>query len=106
MSNVIAPGKTVTFTIARDPRRVQDCKTIQRLMRMQPEIQRGLQRLQHKRAKEVNATYVRAGVEWTNRAKATRLTRPVRGETFTLRLTPQILPDVKAVERLLEAKPA
>jgi hypothetical protein len=29
-----------------------------------------------------------------------------KGETFTLTVTPQIMPDIKAVEKFLQAKPA
>ncbi|NNF42286.1 MAG: hypothetical protein HKN62_04425 [Phycisphaerales bacterium] len=104
MSDVLAPQKKVTFTVNKMPRRAADVKTIQRLMRLQPEIRKGLKALQKRRRQKDNVTYIRAGVPWTNRAKATRLTRVEPGATFTLELTPQIIPDVKSVERYLDAK--
>ncbi|UCD74636.1 MAG: hypothetical protein JSV91_12710 [Phycisphaerales bacterium] len=112
MPDVVAPGKEVTFTIAKAPRREAERKTIQRLMRMQPHIQKGLRGLARQRRQKDNRPYIRAGVIWVDRKKTTKLTRVAVGETFTLRLTPQILPDIKAVEQYLTtgsakaAKPA
>ncbi len=106
MSDLIAPLNTVTFTITKAPAREAQRKTIQRLMRMQKEIQRGLDRLARRRRQKDNITYIRAGVEWTNRKRTTKLTRVAVGETFTLTITPQIIPDLKSVERFLKAKAA
>jgi len=106
MSDVIAPQKKVTFTLKSTPRRPADKKTIQRLMRMQRHIQSGLDRLADRRRREDNITRPRAGGEWTNRVKMTKLTRVEKGESFTLTVTPQILPDLKAVEKFLDAKSA
>jgi hypothetical protein len=102
----IAPQKKVTFTITKRPHRTADRKTIQRLMRMQPEIQRGLRDLARRRRQFDNKPGIRAGVVWVDRAKATKLTQVQPGETFTLYITPQIIPDIESVEQFLEAKPA
>ena len=104
MADVLIPQNTVTFTVSKLPSRPADRKTIQRLMRLQPHIQKGMKALQKQRRQHDNRTYIRAGVSWTHRAKATNLTRVETGATFTLRLTPQIIPDLKSVERFLEAK--
>ncbi|MEM7228135.1 MAG: hypothetical protein AAF432_04890 [Planctomycetota bacterium] len=104
MSDVIAPQKTVTFTITEQPKRDADKKTIQRLMRMQPHVQKGLRKLATKRRLHDNHTYIRAGVEWVNRKKTTKLVRPDKGESFTLFVTPQIIPDIRSVEKFLDAK--
>jgi len=106
MTDLIAPLKTVTFTITKAPSREAQRKTIQRLMRMQKDIQRGLDRLARQRRQKDNITYIRAGVEWVNRKRTTKLTRVSAGETFTLTITPQIIPDLKSVEKFLEAKAA
>ena len=106
MTDLLEPQKTVTFTITKRPDRVADRKTIQRLMRMQPEIQKGLRKLAARRKRYDNKRRIRAGLPWINRAKATKLTHVQAGETFTLQITPQIIPDIRAVESFLEAKPA
>ena len=104
MSDVIAPSKTVKFTITKTPRKVSLQKTMQRLMQMQPESKRLLKALQKQRRQHDNNTYVRAGVWWTDRARATRVTRVEVGESFTLRLTPQIINDVNAILPYVDAK--
>lgn len=104
MSDVIAPLNTVTFTVKRQPRTEAQRKTIQRLMRMQPEVRKGLKSLQHRRKIKDNVTTIRAGRPWVVRKRATRLTHVEPGATFTLRLTPQIIDDVRSVEGFLEAK--
>jgi len=101
----IAPQKKVTFTITKRPHRSADRKTIQRLMRMQPDIQKGLRMLSRRRRQFDNKPRIRAGVEWVGRAKATKLTQVQPGESFTLYITPQIIPDLKSVEQFLEAAP-
>ena len=106
MSDLISAGNSVTFTITKRPQRVAQCKTIQRLMRKQPHIQKGLKALQVKRRREDNNTYIRAGVPWTDRAKATRLTHVEPGETFTIEITPQIVADIKSVQQFLDAAAA
>jgi hypothetical protein len=106
MADVIAPSKTVTFTVTRTPARIADQKTIQRLMRMQRPIQQGLRKLSRRRRREANMMGQRAGRLWLSRVPATKLVRPERGESFTLTLTPQIMRDVQAVEKYLDAKPA
>jgi hypothetical protein len=106
MSETIAPKKTVTFTVTRRPQREAERKTIQRLMQMQPDVQKLLKSLQKRRDREDNHTYIRAGVPWNARVKATRVTQVEQGEQFTLRITPQIIPDLRSVEKYLEATPA
>lgn len=106
MALSIEPNTKLTFTIKSAPRRPAERKTIQRLMRMQPDIRRGLSMLQAKRAKTDNREYIRAGVWWNDRVKATRLTKVEPGQSFTLHITPQIIPDLKSVEKYLDAKSA
>lgn len=99
----LTPGQEVTFTVTGVPRRPAERKTIQRLMRMQPHIQKGLRKLAAQRRQKDNRPYIRAGVLWVDRVKTTKLTQVKTGEQFTLRLTPQVLPDLKSVERFLQA---
>ena len=105
-TDVVAPSKKVTFTLKSTPHRPADLKTIQRLMRMNRSVQKGLERIAKRRRREDNITRQRAGGEWTNRVKMTKLTKVEKGESFTVFVTPQIMPDIKAVEHLLDAKSA
>jgi hypothetical protein len=100
------PTGTYTFTISKAPERSAQVKTIRRLMEMQPEIQKGLSDLARRRAKTDNDPRRRAGRIWVHRKRRTNLVRVDAGESFTLRLSPKILPDLKSVLSFLEAKPA
>jgi hypothetical protein len=105
MSDVIAPSKKVTFTVKKTPNRVAARKTIERLMRMQRSIQKGLKQVAKKRHGE-NYVSPRAGRMWMTRMPATKLVRAERGQSFTITVTPQIIPDLKSVEQYLDAKAA
>lgn len=99
----LAPTKSVTFTVKALPRTERQRKTLQRLMRLQPKIQRGLSRLATVRRRETLWSQ-RGGRPFARRWQATKLVVPQVGATFTLRLTAQILPDIKSVEKYLSAK--
>lgn len=100
----LTANATVTCTVTAMPKNASATKTIRRLMRMQPEIQKGLAMLARRRARTDNVPTRRAGRIWINRKRPTALTRVAVGESFTLHLTPQILPDIKSVEKYLEVK--
>jgi hypothetical protein len=97
----IVPNATLTFTINSDPKRLAARKTIERLMWMQPEAKKDLSMLQRRRkAKDIKYT-IRAGRVWFDRPRATRTVRCVKGASFTLLVTPQIVNDLKSVEKYL-----
>ncbi len=102
----LTPLKTYTFTIDKVPTRKASAKTLRRLMRMQPEVQKGLSRLAKRRRQVDNKPGIRAGVIWVNRVKTTKLTHVAPGETFTLKVTPQIMSDIESVERFVSVKEA
>jgi hypothetical protein len=106
MSEVVAPTKKVTFTVTQAPTRLADQKTLHRLMRMQRPMQNALRRLSHRRAKHDNFARQRAGRMWVVRVQMTKLTKVETGEKFTLTVTPQIMADIKSVQKYLDAKPA
>jgi hypothetical protein len=106
MADVIAPQKTVTFTVTKVPPRSAQRKTIERLMKMQPDMQRGLKARARRRRQHDNIVDIRAGRKWIQRVPASRLARAEQGQTFTLTLTPQIIPDVKSVQQFLKAEKA
>lgn len=99
----LAPTKTVTFTVRALPRTESQRKTLQRLMRLQPKAQRGLTRLADTRRRETPWTQ-RGGRLFARRKPVTKLVVPRVGVSFTLRLTAQILPDIRSVEKYLTAK--
>ena len=108
MSNAteLEPTGTYTFTITKAPLRSPQVKTIKRLMELQPHIQKGLKSLAKGRAQGGNDPRRRAGRIWVHRKRRTNLVKVAEGESFTLRLTPHILPDLKSVMSFLDAKSA
>ncbi|MDP7029031.1 MAG: hypothetical protein QF733_02280 [Phycisphaerales bacterium] len=106
MSIEIAPNQTLTFTVKAVPPTASKVKTIERLMWMQPTIQKGMRDLQRRRRQTDNHTYIRAGRPWTNRKRATRLQRCEAGQEFTLAVTPQIVGDLKSVATWLDVRSA
>ncbi len=95
-----------TFTVERLPRNEAGRKTLRRLMRMQPHIQKGLRKLAKRRQQTDNRTVTRAGVDWVIRVPTTKLTYVREGESFTLDVTPQIAPDLRSVEPYLKVESA
>ncbi|MSR28172.1 MAG: hypothetical protein EXS03_01170 [Phycisphaerales bacterium] len=97
----LIPGTTVTISVIKVPAQPRHRKTIERLMRLQPAIQRTLSRVARVRGR-TNPVNQRGGRMWISRMAATRCVRAEKGAKFTLRVTPQIIPDVKAIMRFVE----
>ncbi len=64
MADIIAPQKTVCFTITKVPNRPAQRRTILRLMQMQPDIQRGLKMLARRRRQRDNQVRRHGGRVW------------------------------------------
>ncbi len=97
----VEPMQDVTFTITSMPRNERAIKTLQRLMRLQPTIQRGLRRIATRRKRDDNVIHPRGGREWISRVRVTKLVNPAVGQKFTIHVTPQIVADIKSVEQYL-----
>lgn len=106
MSVSIEPGNRTTFTITKLPTSASASKTLVRLMQMQPEVKNALGKLKLRREREDNRQQQRGGRMWTARAKASKLVHLEPGATFTLRVTPQIKPDLESVAKYLASSPA
>ena len=106
MATAIVQNQKTTFTIERMPRSESKRKTLARLMRMQPAVKKSLRMLAQRRKREDNEQHQRGGRMWTARVKATMVVSPERGASFTLFVTPQILPDLHSVESCLKVSRA
>ena len=100
----LAHNATVNFTITAVPAEARRKQTLLRLMRMNPGVQGALNRLKRERLRSGNRRTARAGRIWLAREECTRVVFVEKGAKFTLKMTPQILADVKSVEKYLEAK--
>jgi len=106
MATALAPNQTFTFSITKTPRRESHYKTLERLMRMEPATAKGLRKLADRRKRFDNRDTNRGGRIWIARVRASKLVRVEPGQSFTLRVTPQILPDLQSVEQYFDVKPA
>lgn len=97
---------TVHFTVKAIPAEARRKQTILRLMRMNSGVQGALNRLKRERLRSGNRRTARAGRVWLAREECTRVVNVTKGASFTLRMTPQIMADVKSVEKYLDAKVA
>ncbi len=97
----LTAGTTVTISVKKVPLEPRHRKTIERLMRLQPAVQRTLTRVARRRGRD-NPLNQRGGRMWVSRIPATRCVGAELGAKFTLRVTPKIIPDVLAVQRFLE----
>jgi hypothetical protein len=102
----LAPSTNVTFTITSLPKTERGKKTLRRVMKMQPDVQRVLTRLAKLRDQVGNRRTNRAGRIWIDRRKPTQVVNLEVGQTFTLRVTPQIIPDLQSLAKHLDAKAA
>jgi predicted component of type VI protein secretion system len=96
----LTPGASITISVTKVPAEPRHRKTIERLMRLQPAVQRTLTRVAKARARK-NPVNQRGGRMWVARIAATRCVKAAKGATFSLRVTPQIIPDVKAISRFV-----
>ena len=102
----LAPTSTVHFTVKAIPAEARRKQTILRLMRMNAGVQGALNRLKRERLRSGNRRTARAGRIWLAREECSRVVNLEKGATFTLRMTPQVVADVKSVEKYLDAKVA
>jgi hypothetical protein len=102
----IVPNTEMTFTIIKEPTRPASRKTIERLMWMQPQAKKDHSMLQRLRKQKGIKYTIRAGRVWFDRPRATRTMRAERGASFTLKITPQIVNDLKSVSKYLDVTTA
>ena len=97
----VTPNAENTFTIVRRPLKDSERKTLERLMTMQKDVQRGRSKLAERRGRE-NVVHGRGGRDWVVRKTVTKLVHVEIGQKFTIHVSHNILPDLRSVEQYLE----
>lgn len=103
MIDSIKPGQTITCTIKKAPVAHGARRTLQRLMRHDPSIRKGLRHAQQLRAKRMHS-YIRGNRVYYSREKAARIARMAEGNSWAMTLTPDIVPDLRSVEQYIDIK--
>ncbi len=99
------PGQSLRCTVAKTPRTDDQRDTIERLMRQDPAVQRGLKRAQRNRRQGM-VVYNRGNRDWYKRENCGKIVIAEAGSAWTMRYTPNLAPDIEAVAAFVTLEPA
>jgi hypothetical protein len=105
MLDTLKPGQTIRCTITAAPRTEAGIDTLERLMRQEPSIKRGLRRAQRRRRQDM-VVYNRGNRDWYKREICGKLVQARKGASWTMQYSLQILPELKSLAKYLQVKPA
>lgn len=105
MIDTLKAGQNIRCTIVKNPRNAGNRKTLERLMRLQPEIKRGL-RTAHRKRQQTLEVYNRGNRDWTKRVTCGKFVQPVSGQTWTMTFTQALAADLKSLETCIKVEKA
>lgn len=105
MADAFKPGQPIRCTITEQPRAQGHVKTIARLMRRDPGVQRTLRRAQKLRCQRM-WTYIRGNRTWYAREKPAKGLTVRKGESWSMVYTPDLAPDLASVKAFLAVEKA
>jgi len=98
-------GQFIRCTLTKLPRSENACITVERLMRLDPGVKRGLRKAHMKRQQNLNV-YNRGNRDWTSRAKCGKLVRLEKGEAWTMCFDHSLQADLASVAACLKIEAA
>jgi len=96
----LKPGANVTFVVNECPRVENHIQTIERLMRQDPDLKRGLKKGHHDRMQRL-IVRSRGGRPWEKRELSAKVVRCETGAKWSMTYFPQIAGDIKSVAQYL-----
>lgn len=105
MFDKLKPGQTIKCTIAKAPRNAAGRKTLERLMRLQPSVARGLRSSHRKRQQNLNV-YNRGNRDWTSRKPCGKIVKVAAGQTWTMTFSANLAPDLASVAECIKVENA
>ena len=90
---------------AQRPRREATVDTLERMMRQDRDIRRGLRRAQRRRRQDM-VVYNRGNRDWYKREECGKLVKVAKGSTWTMQYSLQIAPELKSLAKYLQIAPA
>ena len=105
MLDKLKPGQNIRCTITKAPRTEAGIDTIERLMRQQPDIRRGLRKAQRRRRQNM-VVYNRGNRDWYKREICGKLVKAQTGATWTMQYTHQIAPELNSLAGYVSVQPA
>jgi hypothetical protein len=105
MLESLKPGQNIRCTITKAPRTEAGTDTLERLMRQDPAIKRGLRRAQRRRRQDM-VVYNRGNRDWYKREVCGKLVRAEKGASWTMQYSHHIAPELRSVEGFIAVQPA
>ncbi len=105
MPIALKAGQKITCTITKTPRKAAAIDTIERLMRQDPAVKRGLRRAQRRRRQDM-VVYNRGNRDWYKREICGKQVAAKTGATWTMTYSHQILPELESLEGYVSVKGA
>jgi hypothetical protein len=105
MSDQFKPGQSIKCTVTKNPRSAAPVDTIERLMRMTPELKRGLKKAQRRRRQDM-VVYNRGNRDWYKREICGKFVRCEKGASWIMPYSLHIAPDLASVKNYLSIQSA
>jgi len=105
MSDQFKPGQSIKCTVTKAPRSAAPVDTIERLMRMTPELKRGLKKAQRRRRQDM-VVYNRGNRDWYKREICGKFVQCKTGASWVMPYSHQIAPDLESVKAYLSVQSA
>ena len=99
------PGQNIRITITSAPRNEAGIDTLERLMRLEPGVKRGLRRAQRRRRQDM-VVYNRGNRDWYKREKCARIARAASGASWVMPFSHQLAPELASVASHVKVEPA
>jgi hypothetical protein len=94
------PGSTVSLKVVSQPKVEDHVQTIERLMRQDPDMKRGLNKGHHDRMQRL-IVRSRGGRPWEKRERSAKVVRCEAGAKWTMTYVPQLAGDLRSVAKYL-----
>lgn len=95
-STNFAAGSTLRCTVTKTPNSHGAQTTLERLMRLDPKIRKGLKRAHTKRQQSLEV-YIRGNRDWTKREPCGKLVKAEKGQSWSMTFDPTLAPDLASV---------
>lgn len=105
MAQNFKPGQQIRLTITTAPRTEAGIDTLERLMRQEPSVKRGLRRAQRRRRQDM-VVYNRGNRDWYQREKCAKIVGARAGASWTMSFSHHIAPDLASVASHVKVEPA
>jgi transposase InsO family protein len=105
MLDTLKPGQMIRCTIAKAPTAEAKVDTIERLMRMDPAVSRGLRKA-HRRRQQDMVVYNRGNRDWYKREKCARIASCAKGEKWTMVFNFDIKRELNSVKNFVTIEAA